>query len=308
MLQPALGFGTSRMGHHPSKAKALASLQVAYDNGICYFDSAPIYSYGWSEKILGTFLQGKRDKLVVATKIGLQPSPILAALPFGLLRRVRQMAKAIKTQRTDGLPPGVSHRSANAFDTKSALSSLHASLRRLKTDYIDVLLLHEATVDEANDPEAIEFMEQVLSSGLVRAVGIGSAMDKLHHLNQLNPIYTIVQHEYDLFKLPEEESGTRMVNTHGLLQQVKRIHFVSNNTKLRDELQLAFNLEISTGADRLNFCLAGARYQYPSGTTLFSSTNHKHIVDTISAWNHPALSATQFQQAIDIIRKHIERI
>jgi len=301
---PALGLGTSRLGHYYTEAKAQLSLDLAYNLGITYFDTAPIYAYGWSEKLLGTFVRNKRDKVQIATKIGLQPSRILSLLPFKVLGSLRNFAKTIRKENTSGMPVGVSNHLSISFDPIWAMQSLEGSLRRMKTDYVDVLLLHESTIREANAPETKQFMDQVIQSGKAKAIGIGSALDKLTNINTLDPSYTIVQHEYDLLNNEPFIPGDRMVNTHGLFQNIKRMKSLAQEVWFQQQMGRICALDFSMEPDMLQFCLAGARYEHPNGITLFSSTNEEHIKATIASWHNIAITQQQFKEAISILRKH----
>ncbi len=69
----ALGLGTAPLGglYVPvSRADATALLDVAWESGIRYFDSAPMYGYGRSEHLLGDMLREKTERAVVSTKVG----------------------------------------------------------------------------------------------------------------------------------------------------------------------------------------------------------------------------------------------
>ncbi len=303
---PALGLGTSRLIHHPTKVAALRSLDIAHDLGITYYDTAPIYGFGWSEKLLGTFLKGKREKIQIATKIGLQPSRLLTLLPFGWIVGIRKVGKTLKRQSQRGIPIGVSKQEILSFDVEAARKSLEESLRRLKTDYVDILLLHEATVDEANTPEARSFMEMVLSSGKARAIGIGAAREKLTNVRQLDALYTVVQHDYDLCGQQQIDDGNRMVNTFGLSQNLQCIKSMTGRNPIQEELSSVSKLDFSIEKNILSFCLAGARYEHPGGISLFSSTQESHIRETVTAWNSQSIDQVQFKEAISIIRKHTQ--
>jgi diketogulonate reductase-like aldo/keto reductase len=301
---PALGLGTSRLGHFKSKAEALGSLDLAYDLGIRYFDAAPIYTFGWSEKLLGTFAKDKREKVQIATKIGLQPSRILSMLPFAVLGNMRRMAKKLKKTDTHGLPVGVTRYASATFDSKWAIQSIEGSLRRLKTDYVDVLLLHESSVSEANAPETLQFMTQMLKSGKAKAIGIGSALDKLSDITTLDAVYTVVQHQYHILNHPSSNAGERIVNTYGLFQNIQQIKGVSSDQKIRSELTTRSTLDFSKDKDVLQFCLAGSKYEHTKGITLFSSTNETHIRATIASWNNLQITKQQFEESISYLRNY----
>ncbi len=66
-----LGFGCMRLpydGHKPDKKEAERILNIAFEKGVNYFDTAPLYCDNLSEDIVGSFIAGKRDKLILSTK------------------------------------------------------------------------------------------------------------------------------------------------------------------------------------------------------------------------------------------------
>jgi hypothetical protein len=69
------------------------------------------------------------------------------------------------------------------------------------------------------------------------------------------------------------------------------------------EIKRVCGLDFSKEHDVLHFCLAGARFEYPNGISLFSSTKPQRIKDTITAWNNLVISDQSFQEAIALIRK-----
>src|SRR5271170_7550640 len=154
----ALGFGCVKLTAHDNRRDALATLEKSLDVGITHFDVARLYGFGRAEGILGEFLRGKRDRVTVTTKLGLTPPAGLAGNkrlinlakkvlgPFpGLLRRAKRRAgSAVQS---------------SMFDPASAASSLETSLRELGTDYVDLLLLHEATISDAGREPLIRFLE-----------------------------------------------------------------------------------------------------------------------------------------------------
>jgi aryl-alcohol dehydrogenase-like predicted oxidoreductase len=85
----ALGFGCAPLGSHVSEAQGLKALQAAYDRGVTWYDTAPPYGDGEAEGILGRFLAGRRDKVVICTKFGI-PRPVLSPL----MRFVRPVIRA----------------------------------------------------------------------------------------------------------------------------------------------------------------------------------------------------------------------
>ncbi|KFA19566.1 aldo/keto reductase, partial [Xanthomonas vasicola pv. musacearum NCPPB 4384] len=136
---PVLGLGAGTFGGKgplfsawgdTDVAQARRMIDVCLDAGLNLFDTADVYSDGASEDILGQALQGRRDQVIISTKTGLR------------------------------LGDGPNDAGASRF---RLLRAVDASLRRLRTDYIDLLQLHAF--------DAMTPMEETLSTldGLVRA-------------------------------------------------------------------------------------------------------------------------------------------
>jgi len=159
-----LAFGGASLGNlysETSDADAAASIAAAWECGIRYFDTAPHYGLGLSERRLGSLLGAyPRDEYVISTKVGRLIVPNENPTEFD----------------DDGfIVPGDQRRQWD-FTRDGVLRSVEASLARLGTDYIDILYLHDP--DASGIPDAattgaaalIELRDQ----GVVRAVGIGS--------------------------------------------------------------------------------------------------------------------------------------
>jgi D-threo-aldose 1-dehydrogenase len=164
---PALGYGAANVGNlfrALSDDEAWAVLEAAWDAGIRYFDTAPHYGLGLSERRLGAFLQTKpRDEFVISTKAGrlLRPNPA-------------HQAGGLDTDNDFHVPDDL--RREWDFSEAGIRASIADSQERLGLDRIDLLYLHDP---ERHDldlalAEAFPALEKARSEGLVGAIGIGS--------------------------------------------------------------------------------------------------------------------------------------
>jgi D-threo-aldose 1-dehydrogenase len=164
---PTLGYGAANVGNlfrELSDDEAWAVLEAAWDSGIRYFDTAPHYGIGLSERRLGAFLQTKpRDEFVVSTKAGrlLRPNP-------------EHQDGGLDTAHDFFVPDDL--RREWDFSEAGIRASIAESQERLGLDRIDLLYLHDP---ERNDldlaiAEAFPAMEAVRAEGLVGAIGVGS--------------------------------------------------------------------------------------------------------------------------------------
>lgn len=159
------------MGGRSSREASFKALAAAWDSGITFYDTARSYGYGQSEGLLGEFFQGKRDSVVLCTKFGILPAnpqgwkQRLKPLARGVLRALPGLRGAIRRQVKDQFLHG-------QFSPEAMRSSLETSLRELRTDYVDLLLLHAAPASVLEQDDLLEAMERLVESGKVRLAGI----------------------------------------------------------------------------------------------------------------------------------------
>lgn len=172
-----VGFGCASLGSRVSPADGLRLLGAAHEQGVTWFDVAPAYGDGNAEAILGSFLGPRRDKVVVCTKLGLAPSR--AGRLLGWIKPAARSAM----NAAPGLRSAL--RAARPANAKMAITpalieqSVSQSLRRLGTDYIDVIALHDATPTECANEEVIATLSRIVESGRARAVSIASRADSV---------------------------------------------------------------------------------------------------------------------------------
>lgn len=133
-----LSLGTMTFGREADEVESHKMLDVFTEAGGNFVDTADTYSFGRSEEIVGSWLNGKqRDEVVIATKV------------YGEMR--------------DGGP-------VQGAGRKHILSSVEASLRRLGTDHIDLYQIH--VFDDATPfEETLSTLDRLVSSGKVRFIG-----------------------------------------------------------------------------------------------------------------------------------------
>jgi D-threo-aldose 1-dehydrogenase len=173
MRASALGFGCSAVLGRVGRKESLAALGAAYDAGITFYDTARSYGYGESEALLGEFLRGRRDSVVVSTKFGILPAQTsflketVKPLARKVLRLIPSARKAVQKQIGAQF-------SANQFTVAVLRESVETSLRKLGTDYIDLLFMHSAPVSVLQQEDLLAAMQQMVGEGKVRRAGISS--------------------------------------------------------------------------------------------------------------------------------------
>ncbi len=168
-----LGFGAATIGglYRPvPEVDAIATARHAIDIGLRYFDVAPVYGYGNSERRLGAALAAlPRDAYALSTKVGRL-----------LVDRDRiTSGMDVDHQRIDGVedyfyrdtPPV---RPVFDYSRDGVLRSIEASLERLGVDRIDIAYIHDPDNHwEQAIGEAYPALEQLRAEGVLRAIGVG---------------------------------------------------------------------------------------------------------------------------------------
>jgi aryl-alcohol dehydrogenase-like predicted oxidoreductase len=173
MHASVLGFGCSAVLGRVGRKASLAALAAAYDAGITFFDTARSYGYGESEALLGEFLHSRRDSVMISTKFGILPArtSLLKKALKPLARKLLQLAPGARKAMQKQI---AAQFSAGHFSVAALHESLETSLRKLRTDYVDLLFMHEAPVSVLQQEDLLAALDQLVAEGKVRRFGISS--------------------------------------------------------------------------------------------------------------------------------------
>ena len=169
--------------------ESVKAIQASIDVGVNFIDTAPVYGWGRSEKVVGRAIEGRRDKVILATKCGLwwhdDQGPLFFQLEGYTVRRWLNPA-AVRREVED-------------------------SLRRLGTDYIDLYQTHWQSTEPQNDPisETMECLVRLKEEGKIRAIG-ASNVDVAHIreyqavdvLDAIQPRYSMLDRQIEHELLP----------------------------------------------------------------------------------------------------------
>jgi aryl-alcohol dehydrogenase-like predicted oxidoreductase len=137
---PAEASGTPLGWGRTSDDESLAAIRRARDLGITFFDTADSYGFGRSESLLGIVLSRIRQDVIIATKVGV----------------VRTSTGELKKD----------------FSRQHIFHAVDGSLKRLRTDYIDLYQVHNPTIDELQREEIQDAMDRLQDAGKVRFWGV----------------------------------------------------------------------------------------------------------------------------------------
>ena len=172
-----LGFGCAAVLGRVGRRDSLRALSAASDAGINFYDTARAYGYGGSEGLLGEFLAGRRDQVVLCTKFGILPAgrdwrQFVKPLARNVVRLFPGLRKAAQRQASTQF-------ASNQFSVEVLRSSLETSLRELRTDYVDMLLMHAAPPSVLGQQDLLEEMERLVEAGKVRLAGISGPTETI---------------------------------------------------------------------------------------------------------------------------------
>jgi aryl-alcohol dehydrogenase-like predicted oxidoreductase len=182
-----LCFGTMSFGGDADKNKSKEIYTLCRDSGINFFDCANVYQKGLAEEYLGEFITGERQDLIITTK---------AYFPM--------------TEKPND----------RGASRKNLIASLHDSLKRLKTDYVDIYFIHGFDTN-ASLEETLRTLEHFIIQGKILYIGVSnfaawqvekalsiSEQKNLCLIHCIQPMYNLAkrQVEVELFPMAQEEN------------------------------------------------------------------------------------------------------
>ena len=186
-----LGFGTALLMARLGRRESVRLLEVAHESGITHFDTARAYGYGEAESALGEFLAGRRDAVTVTTKLGMSPTRNSRALRAAkaLARTAVSRAPALRARVRGRAQAMVA---TGCFEPRQARLSLETSLRELRTDAVDILLLHEFRPADLETEGLLGFLEDVVREGKVGRFGLGTDRESTRTILRDRPAFARV--------------------------------------------------------------------------------------------------------------------
>ena len=168
-----LGMGCSGIGrtmYRQDDEESLATLLESFDVGVNFYDTAPGYSAGESERLIGEAFRGKRAQVIIASKAGAHGTPVgrFAKRYKHLLRPVHFLFRPFQA----ALPRLYQSQKRVDFSRDFIVGSLEKSLKRLNTDYLDVFLLHHPTPKALKRAEFCDTFISLKNAGKIRYWGI----------------------------------------------------------------------------------------------------------------------------------------
>lgn len=175
-----IGLGCMSIG--TDEKQGVFIIHEALDRGVNLLDTADLYDNGRNEEIVGQAIKGRRQDVILATKVG---------------------NRRIPGQEGWSWDPSKAH----------ILSAVKESLRRLGTDYIDLYQLHGGTMEDPID-ETIEAFEQLVKEGVIRYYGISSIRPNVIREYVKRSNIVSVMNQYSLLDRRAEEEILPLLEQH----------------------------------------------------------------------------------------------
>jgi aryl-alcohol dehydrogenase-like predicted oxidoreductase len=207
------GIGCARIGgvFQQEPAQFIDLLARARDAGINFFDTADMYSQGESEKLLGRAFRGVRDRVVLASKVGYR-LPAQRRLAGRIKPILRPLVRLLGIRR-DRLPSLARGTIDQEFTGTYLKGAVEASLRRLRTDHLDLLQLHSPPAEVVARGEWERALEDMKRAGKVRYYGVacdteaaGQAALRFAGVSSLQITMNLLEHAAADGLLPEARS------------------------------------------------------------------------------------------------------
>ncbi|WP_217580657.1 aldo/keto reductase [Lysinibacillus sp. GbtcB16] len=260
------------------KEQGAPIVDMALDAGINYIDTADLYDLGANEEIIGAALGKRRQEIILATKVG------------------NRWTEGVQGWQWDASPSYIKQ-------------ALHASLKRLGTDYIDVYQLHGGTIEDDWDG-IIDTFESLKREGLIREYGISSIRPNvLQRFLPTSSAKSVMMQYSALDRRPEEwfdfiaNEGASVVTrgtvAKGLLtnswqQRLQRVN--GFNTYSSEELTTTLTNLASQYNDLHALALAFNLKESAIASTVIGASSQEQLAQTLSAYENTA-AITNFEAA-----------
>lgn len=300
-----LGFGSGLLLSAGDRQAAIRLLETAFDSGIGYFDTARLYAEGLAEGMIGDALSGRRDRVVLVSKAGILPTS--RSLTRRVIDKAMHVSRKVPPLGAILPEPKPAEPTFGVFDVPRLRKSVETSLRALKTDYLDALLLHECTPENAADPDVRALADDLVKEGKVRTYGVAprteDALEIARRGIAFGPILQMADSAWDdtVARLPP--ASDRLLITHSVLGPRFRTvtQALRANQQMGDLWRATFDIDPANSADLARLFLRYALQRNPAGIVLFSTTNPDRIRENLRALEDAPLTPEQMARLPELL-------
>ncbi|RYG34425.1 aldo/keto reductase [bacterium] len=265
--------GTRIWGGRPvTEDEADRILNAVLDAGINFIDTAN--DYGRSEEFIGRFLAQRREEYVLATKCG--------------------CTVVHRDEDTDDTP--------HVWTRENLFRGLHESLERMKTDYVDVMQLHNPSVEQAEAGELVRALEDMRAEGKVRFIGISSTEPHLDTyigwgmFDTFQIPYSALERQHEESIQKATDAGAGVILRGGVARGEPGAGLGNED---RWKTWEAANLDelLDEGETRTGFLLRFTNSHPGMHTNIVGTKNPEHLLENVRAAAQGPLSADTYAEA-----------
>lgn len=264
-----LGYGAMEVrgsriwgGRPIEDGQAETILNAVLDNGITFIDTAG--DYGRSEEYIGRYLSGRRDEYVLATKCG-----------CSVVRR---------DDSTDDTP--------HVWTRDNLFRGLHESLERMKTDHVDIMQLHNPSVEQCADGDLVSVLQEMKEQGKVRWIGISSTEPHLQTYIEQGVFdtfqipYSALERQHEQAIQAAADSGAGVIIRGGVARGEPGAGLGDQNRWTVWE-QAGLDELLDQGESRTQFLLRFTNAHPGMHTNIVGTLNPEHLAENVAAASKP---------------------
>ncbi|MDD9268549.1 aldo/keto reductase [Paenibacillus sp. GCM10023248] len=246
-------------------------LNAVLDAGINFIDTS--YDYGLSESYIGRYINHRRSEYFLATKCGCTL-----------------------------VDCGDHFETPHVWTRENLLSNIETSLKRMNTDYIDLLQLHNPTVQQTEDGQLIEVLQDIQASGKVRWIGVSSTMPHITTYIESGAFdtfqlpYSALDRDHEQIITAAAQAGAGTIVRGGVCKgetnggrELPDRWAVWENAGLDDLLDV--------GESRTGFLLRYTLSHPDMSTTIVGTKNPSHLADNLRMVEKGPLSTDVYEEA-----------
>jgi len=276
----ALGYGAMEIrgaprGREVTAEQAERILNAVLDSGITFIDTS--IDYGQSEEMIGRFIAHRRGEYVLASKCGCLVGPPPATAEAG-------------------------QRFPHVFTRENVIAGVEQSLRRMKTDHLDVLQFHASPSQETLEENgALEAVLELQRAGKVRFIGVSGTIPNLSAQVGMGVFqafqipYSALQREHEGLISEAARSGAGTIIRGGVARGAPAEE--KQGEEAKDLWQRARLGEILDGMSRMEFMLRFTLSHPDLHTTIVGTINPDHLRDNLDAAAKGPLPAELYAEA-----------
>jgi aryl-alcohol dehydrogenase-like predicted oxidoreductase len=264
-----LGYGAMEVrgsriwgGRPVEDHQAETILNAVLDSGVTFIDTAN--DYGRSEEYIGRYISGRRDEYVLATKCG--------------------CTVVHKDDTTDDTP--------HVWTKENLFRGLNESLDRMKTDYIDLIQLHNPSVDETDKGDLVAALQEMKDQGKVRWIGISSTEPHLQtYIDQgvfdsFQIPYSALERQHEELIQAAADSGAGVIVRGGVARGEPGAG-LGDQDRWSSWEQAKLDELLDPGETRTQFLLRFTNAHPGMNTNIVGTLNPEHLTANVEAASRP---------------------